>query len=332
MSQQYVLKKENFNNFVEKVMADYDFIAPVKAKKNILRSKSLYQKISNPEDIFLDDHSYHTVKGFFNDPREKLFDFDGNKIINPVIELRQRVFFGLRKCDLNGIWHQDMVFLDNKHQCDPFYKARRDVSVLIGLHCNNGFEHCFCNSLDLRSDFHDLMFFDKNNDFIIEVGSDKGRKIIEIASDFLEQGDNLLTEEDRKIKNMGHELKTTNIKKFYHHEDWKTKGADKCLACGACNMLCPNCHCFTIEDDVDFSLKKGTRIRKPAPCQLKHFTRVAGDHIFRQDKTARFKHRIYHQLQYFQDRHDVQFCTGCGRCIAGCPARIDWIEIINNME
>ena len=126
-------------------------------------------------------------------------------------------------------------------------------------------------------------------------------------------------------------LKTTDIKDKYDSKDWE-KGADKCLACGACNFLCPNCHCFTIEDDINFDLKTGERIRKPASCQLKHFTRVAGDHIFRDNKLARFKHRIYHQIQYFKDRHDIVFCTGCGRCIEGCPARIDWVDdIINKM-
>ena len=126
-------------------------------------------------------------------------------------------------------------------------------------------------------------------------------------------------------------LNSLDIKDFYYSQNWK-KGVNECISCGACNFLCPTCHCFTVEDEVEFNLKDGKRIRKQASCQLKSFTRVAGDHIFRDSKEARFKHRIYHQIQYFKERHDIVMCTGCGRCIRGCPAKIDWVNIINGMK
>jgi len=46
----------------------------------------------------------------------------------------------------------------------------------------------------------------------------------------------------------------------------------------------------------------------------------------------RFKHRIFHQLQYFKDRHGMNLCTGCGRCIRGCPTRINFVKILNEMQ
>jgi Fe-S oxidoreductase len=174
------------------------------------------------------------------------------------------------------------------------------------------------------------MFYDKGDIYAIEVGSEKGQKLVKKFKNLFKEEENIITEEDKKIINKK-QLNTLDIKDKYDSEDWK-KGADKCLACGACNFSCPNCHCFTIEDDVNFDLKTGKRVRKPASCQLRHFTRVAGDHVFRNEKVARFKHRIYHQIQYFKDRHDVVFCTGCGRCIEACPARIDWVDIINELK
>jgi sulfhydrogenase subunit beta (sulfur reductase) len=325
--QNYVLRKEDFDNFVNEVRAEYDFIAPVTGEKTKQVSTSFFTKIKDPKQIYLDKKTYYPVKGFFFHPEETIFEFRGNKIINPVIALKQSVFFGLRRCDLNSIWHQDIVFLEENE--DPFYKARRDLSILLGLHCKIGDDYCFCNSMQLK-DYFDLMFYDRGEAYAIEVGSEKGEGFIQHLHEFFTPTDDTITEEEKKTINKKH-LKTVDIGKDYNSEAWK-KGAEICIACGACTFLCPNCHCFTIEDEIGFDLKTGKRIREPASCQLRHFTRVAGEHIFRDTKLARFKHRIYHQIQYFKERHDVVFCTGCGRCIEGCPVRIDWVEIINEMK
>jgi len=87
-----------------------------------------------------------------------------------------------------------------------------------------------------------------------------------------------------------------------------------------------------VKDEINFDFTTGERVRIPSSCLQRRFTRVAGDHVFRYEKTARFKHRIYHQIQYFKDRHGEEFCTGCGRCIRGCPTRIDWVKGINTMK
>ena len=324
---QYTLSKKDLNKFLNKVIEQHDLIGPVKGDKSKLKKKSLFSKISSPNELFLEKKTYFPVKGFFFDPKETLFEFNKNKIIDPRIELKKRIFFGLRRCDLNSIMHQDTVFLDENQ--DPFYKARRDASLLIGLHCKEGDDYCFCNSFELK-DFFDLMFYDKGNNYAIEIGTKKGEEFIKRFHKFFQKKDNLITKKDKITKNKKH-LNTLDIKNNYNNKSWK-KGSDLCISCGACTLLCPNCHCFTIEDKINFDLKTGKRVRNPASCQLRHFTRVAGGHIFRNEKLARFKHRIYHQIQYFKDRHNEVFCTGCGRCIEGCPARIDWVKIINKMK
>ncbi len=324
---QYILKKEDFDNFVDGVRAEYEFIAPVSGTQTKQVHASFFTKIDNAQEIYLDKKPYYPVKGFFFHPQETLFEFRGNKIINPTMSLEDTVFFGLRRCDLNSIWHQDVVFFEGYG--DPFYQARRDASLLLGLHCKEGDDYCFCNSIQLK-DFFDLMFYDKTELYAIEVGSEKGQKFIQRFSYLFTEAEDIITADDKKTLNRK-TLDSLDIIHDYNNEAWE-KGADICIACGACTFLCPNCHCFSIEDEINFDLQSGKRTREPASCQLRHFTRVAGEHIFRDSKLARFKHRIYHQIQYFRDRHGVVFCTGCGRCIAGCPVRIDWVEIINEMK
>lgn len=322
----YVLKKEGFEVFLKAVMKSYEVIAPVTGDKTKRVQKTQFSIISSPQDIAFHEQAYFPVKYFFFDKEETLLYFHGNEIKNPALHLPPRVFFGLKECDLNGIMHQDIVFLQNTP--DPFYKARRDASILIGLHCQGGDEYCFCNSIGLKS-FFDVMFYDKEDVYAIETGSEKGELFMKEFSGFFEEKD-IIKESDRLIPNT-FTLNTTDIKHLFHHEGWEEL-ANICISCGACNTLCPNCHCATIKDDIAFDLKTGRRIRIPASCQLKSFTRVAGEHIFRRPRVDRYKHRIYHQLQYFKERHDVHFCTGCGRCIRGCPVRIDWVTKINEMN
>ncbi len=90
--------------------------------------------------------------------------------------------------------------------------------------------------------------------------------------------------------------------------------------------------CFDVQDEVEVDLTKGFRIQKWDSCMYKDFTLVAGGHVYRNTRLNRFKHRIYHKLVYFPQKFERYMCTGCGRCIRGCPTKIDWIGLVNEME
>ena len=239
-----------------------------------------------------------------------------------------RVFFGVRLCDLNAIKHQDMVFIDEAD--DPYYKALRQNSYLLGYHCQEACsDYCFCGSVGLV-DFFDLMFYDKGSYFLVEVGSEKGDEIIKKFKNFFKKSGQVLTEEDKIIRGTDR-LHKKDISGLYHNPKW-SRAVNRCLSCSACTTVCPTCYCFEIYDEVSTkNLKKGERKRQWSSCQLQEFTRVAGDYVFRKEREARFKHRIYHQLQYFKERYGVNLCVGCGRCIEGCPTKIDFVKIINEM-
>src|SRR3989338_4848337 len=208
---QYSLKKEEFNSLVSHLLKDHDFIAPVEGNKQKSFTQSYFKKIQDPKEIYTEKKSYYPVKGFFFKNNETIFEFNGNSISNPALNLKKSIFFGLRRCDLNGIWHQDIVFLEEN--TDPFYKARRDSSLLIGLHCKEGDDYCFCNSVELK-DFFDLMFYNKNKVYAVEVGTEKGQEFINNFSKFFKKENNIITKEDKKIKNKK-SLKTIDIKDDY---------------------------------------------------------------------------------------------------------------------
>ncbi len=320
--QVYQLEKESLHAFLTAVQADAELIAPVRT--DVVR----FSPIKDPATITLTEQSYEPAKKYFFPAQEVLFQFTGKRITVPAQPSPRRVFFGLRKCDLNAIRHQDMVY---EQLGDPHYLAARKNCTLIGYHCETPpSRYCFCGSLDLV-DYFDLMLYERDTHYLVEVGSEHGKEVIELHKTFFSPFHRVLTQNERKIWGADR-LTNDDITDLYDDPGWK-EGVDQCLSCGACTTLCPTCYCFEIHDEVDTkNTANGERKRSWSSCQLQEFTRVAGDHVFRKEREARFKHRIFHQLDYFKEKYGVQLCVGCGRCISGCPTKIDFVQIINTMQ
>ncbi len=315
------IEKKGLYSFLAAIMHDFTLIAPI--EDEVIR----FAKIKDPSVIYLAKNAYFPLKEYFFKKREVLFQFKGNKVTVPSIAEPKQVFFGIRRCDLNAVKHQDMVFIDQTH--DPYYEAARKNTYLLGYHCPTApSPACFCGSLDL-ADFHDAMFYDKGSYMLVEEGSEKGKFLLNQYKSFFQPANESIT--DKKIPG-SERLDKKDISALYSHPDWK-KGVGLCLSCSACTTLCPTCYCFEIHDEVTAKdPSAGERKREWSSCQVQGFTRVAGDHVFRKEREERFKHRIYHQLDYFKEKNKVPLCVGCGRCIDGCPTRIDFVQIINEMK
>ncbi len=285
--------------------------------------------IEDPNTICLDENTVMPLKQFFFPQRSVIFSFQGTKITIPRENIPSRVFFGVRRCDLNAIRHQDMMYMEKFK--DPIYIARRQASVLIGYHCPMPpSKYCFCGSHNL-GDYYDLMFFDRGSEYHVHIGSLRGEEFFKKYTNHFTPINKEITEQDKKIPGSDR-LKRTNIKDLYHHPDWIPKGVDRCISCAACTTLCPTCYCSEMHDEQHVGATKiGNRVRTWSSCQLKEFTKVAGGHTFRESREGRFKHRIYHQMEYFKQKNGVTLCVGCGRCIQSCPTDIDWVDIINKM-
>ncbi len=64
----------------------------------------------------------------------------------------------------------------------------------------------------------------------------------------------------------------------YDHPIWE-HNSSLCYSCGSCNMVCPTCYCFDVQDSVDWTLDSGERVRKWDSCMLRDFAQVAGGTI-----------------------------------------------------
>ena len=319
----YVISFHKYLPWIHELTYSFDVYGP------IFDRVTSYEKINDTTKIAHEKLTEFPAKEIFFKPGEVVFRFIKGELTEPEflrLQNRKKILLGLRLCDLAAVRKQDIAF--TKEAKDPYYTKRREDTLLFGYQQKNcGDAYCFCQSIDLKYSF-DLMFYKRHDHFLVETGSLKGEEIINLFGSFFEETAYELTAEDKKIENQL-KLSNHNIEEIYAEEAWKELAED-CLSCGQCNVVCPTCYCFEFNDTIEE--ESCTKKREHSQCQLDCFTRVAGDHVFRNEVVDKLKHRIYHQLQYFKEKHGETLCVGCGRCIRHCPTKIDFVSKINDLS
>jgi Fe-S oxidoreductase len=118
------------------------------------------------------------------------------------------------------------------------------------------------------------------------------------------------------------------IERNYDAAIWEEE-AKRCVECGACNTICPTCHCFVLTDQqIGDQL---CRFREWDACMLKDFARVAGGGNPRPQLWMRLRNRFEKKFDFFPQVADTYACTGCGRCISACPAQIDIRNVLKRL-
>ena len=100
------IRKSNFNEFLSDIMRYNELVAPVQS------DTSRFEVIKDITKIDLSLHTIFPVKKIFFKKHQPLLEFDKTKL-KPVVmvhEKRNRVIMGLKRCDLNSIKRQDIMF------------------------------------------------------------------------------------------------------------------------------------------------------------------------------------------------------------------------------
>ncbi|MBR9690414.1 hypothetical protein GOV08_01895 [Candidatus Woesearchaeota archaeon] len=308
-----LLKKEDLNKFLYKIKTKQELVAPVET--DAVR----FETVKFISQIILDKIPEFPPKKYFLPSNDEMFQFRGSKILGTKKQ-PSRIIFGIRQCDVNAINVLDKVFLGKNP--DPLYKERREKTTLIAIKCSKEIEkNCFCTSMNL-SNFADLYFHDIGDSFFIEVGSDKGLKLVSRLKDYEYQTGPINTKK---------RLFKKDIARYYNNKAWKD-AANKCISCGICTNVCPTCLCYKQKEFSDTKTDIGTKKRSWVSCQHKNFWEDTDENAMDFDKTKMLKHRVYHKLSYFKKNYRIGMCTGCGRCITQCPAKIDFVKIINKFK
>ncbi|MBD3309855.1 hypothetical protein GF351_01405, partial [Candidatus Woesearchaeota archaeon] len=311
------LNKKDLQSFFESLMGEYTLIGPVKKQNH-----TVFDKIGSFEELEWGIRPDYSFRKFFFPPKETMFEFKGNKI-DANDETEKRIII-LRPCDANALALLDRIFLTKSK--DPYYKKKRENTLIFVFRCKESGENCFCTSMntDKTTNF-DLQFTDIGERYLVEVKPGSS----EIAQSKLFEP--IMREGESKLKCKRNMVVPHDFVSNFNHPAWK-KNADDCLFCCACLTVCPTCHCYDVDDEVNIDLKSGKRVRDWHFCYLKDFTRVAGDHVFRDEPEKRYRNRFYCKLKYLRDKYGKQGCVGCGRCIDICPAELDFIENVNDLN
>lgn len=105
--------------------------------------------------------------------------------------------------------------------------------------------------------------------------------------------------------------------------------SDRCIACSGCNLACPTCTCFGVQD-WRYS-QKVERSRMWDSCQFEGFMREASGHNPLGTEALRTRRRVHHKLAADPERWGEISCFVCGRCDAVCPTGIGIIAVAREM-
>ncbi len=323
----------------------------------------LFARLAQTNRVFV-PYSYNDQFHFgeFDPSKEPAVELGGvrqsqpfKSFLNPVREIvsgkkkddaRPVIVAGVKACDLSSLILQDYVFL--KGDCeDPFYAFHRNNTLIISCDCTYAKETCFCIAMDGRpypTKYFDLNLSLQDSFFVVEVGSDKGRAIVNNYKTFfkdckdrdLSGRDGMREKVSLQVKDFIEKRETPdtaaingNMKKSYDNLPLWQDAASTCVECGACNLVCPTCHCFLLFDER--AQQRIGRGKVWDACLYKTFAKVAGNNNPRKHLYERMRNRFDKKFAFFPEVLDYFACTGCGRCIEACPGNIDIREVLKGI-
>jgi sulfhydrogenase subunit beta (sulfur reductase) len=333
------IAKTEIVDLLNNLIRDYRVFAPVEQNGFIT-----FQEIHSGSEASLDYiNSKKPPKEIFFPQAERLFGYDlhrreGWSIEEPASAEKPKIIFGIRPCDARSLVLLDNVF-DGKPYKDPYYIDKRKNTTIIALGCNQPCTTCFCTSLGggpFSQDGSDLLLVDIGQKYIIQVLTEKGKKLAKEHNEFKKAEKHSLSLMRDTIKTAEALMKPTiEVKKVTEKLDsmfddhfWDLV-SEKCLGCAVCTYLCPTCHCFDITDEV--ISQSGERVRTWDSCAFPSFTLEASGVNPRPSNKERYRQRIMHKFDYFVANHGMAACVGCGRCIKECPVNLDIRVVLNSI-
>lgn len=341
MNRKYASKfidDRDFPAFVDGLIASTRVVGPV-AK----HEKFEYRDLASAGDLRLDfDVTILPPKLVCFPPVQNLLKFEGDDVescIDPV----DTVLFGVHPYDVKGIDFEDEFF--SEPTADGDYLSQRARTTIVASNIQNISPWAFWDSIgrDVAPKGMDAFITKIDGGYVFDVYSEKGEALL-AQSEFADAtsgqigesqrvNDSVVGKCTRRLRNAGSEISDTMGARFDDKELWQ-KLSDGCFSCGSCNIVCPTCFCFDVQDHWNLDQTSGTRSRCWDSCLAYDFsvTTLAGggEENFRGEHYERFRHRFMRKMVYQRERFGELVCVGCGRCAGACtPGIADPVKVIN---
>ncbi len=336
------MKKKDLPPFIDSLIQSMEVVG-VREK---VEGKYEFALLDSASQLCLDhDVTLLSPKKYFLPPKETLLRFKTGQAIGceAVLESRPLAVVGVHPYDIKAIAQLDRVFADANR--DEHYRRKREDAVIIGVDIKRASPNAFCKSMKSATvqEGFDLFLTDTGENYVVAVGTPKGEKILERHAKTTEATKQEIAKR-REIQEKIPHLFSLNTVNTPYEELPKLLGAhagskvfkelaEKCFSCGSCNLVCPTCYCFDVQDDMALNLKEGERVRLWDGCLLEDFAKVGSGENFREDRGERIRHRIFRKGKYIYEKYGEHGCVGCGRCASAClPDIANPVEIFNRLK
>jgi len=253
----------------------------------------------------------------------------------------KRAFVGLRPCDVAALERLDKVLLEDRF-VEELYAARRREALIIAVNCTVALETCFCASMECgprAGKGFDIALTERVSggeaqsgvEYLAETGTARGLHLVEAlgapraeaayVAECREACKQAGASQSRKVD--WRNAPAVMLRNF-EHPRWE-ETARRCLACANCTLSCPTCFCVNTVEKTSLDGQAGERLRLWDSCFTQSFTYIHGGSV-RTSVKSRYRQWLGHKLAWWQQQFGTAGCTGCGRCVAWCPAGIDITE------
>jgi ferredoxin len=336
----YYLKETQLAGWVEKLIGSRRVWGPVARKHQFV-----FAELPSAEALRLDyDVSLVPPKKVIFPPTQNLVAFSPQGAASCVAP-KPQVLFGVHFYDVKAIDQLDLLFAERNP--DQNYLAYREATTVVASSVQRVSPRAFWGSVspEVEPRGHDAFLTRIRGGYVLETRTRRGEALVRgvrfpaarpaQVEEARQVNARLMTRCPEKLPapaaTVAHKLRMAFIK----DDLWRELARD-CFSCGTCNLLCPTCYCFDVQDLWNLDQVSGVRCRSWDGCQLEDFARVSlgegASENFREERHQRYRHRVLRKLSYLNEKLGGPACVGCGRCSAGCvPDIADPVRIVERI-
>ncbi|MDI6726950.1 MAG: 4Fe-4S dicluster domain-containing protein [Smithellaceae bacterium] len=308
--------------------------------------KFAYAPLDDPSRLCLDyDVTILPPKAYLLPPKETLLKFsrcEGGDC-KPAWGGQPLAIVGVHPYDIKAIGQLDRIFAEGNN--DQHYRQRRENLVIIGTDITRPAKNAFCGAMKsaLVETGYDLLLTDIGERYVVAAGTKKGEEILNSHARRRPATAEEIAKRDARRAAIPSLYEGNAVQTPYEELPALLAASEgcniyeelgkKCFSCGSCNLVCPTCYCFDVQDELALDLVNGERVRLWDGCLLDGFAHVATGENFREDRAERIRHRISRKGKYIYEKYGEHGCVGCGRCVSAClPDIANPVEIFNRLK